>query len=258
MTLNVRKRVLLYAFLLTSIIILTSVVFSFIILLSKQYQLDSAQKEMLHQNQILAVFLFVGSCILFFLYKKSVSPEMFFYIIFIFSLSLELLKIFQLYFYTNNFPLFPGLLTSKIIYGGRVFSLFSLFAASLFCTGFETRRMLTLFVTYLFLSVLFGMNILLLTKKINQFFIYTLGYKKEIYFLYILIAVFCIINYIFGTIKTRSIDFGILGLASLLAAGGIILLYFPVTLLIYSIGLGLITLGTVLFSTRIHSIYLWS
>ncbi len=258
MTLSRRKKGLIYAFIILLITSLTSAVWALIIRFNPAYNLLYSQKNLINQIIILTVFLAGAGTFLIAYFRKSLSPEIFFYIIFLFSISFENLRIFILQFRLLDYPLSFEMVFSKIIYGARAFAFFSLFSASLFCTGFEARRMSGILAVILFISVFFGLNIILLTDKTSGYFIIPPGYHKEIYFFFAIILLFSLINYIFAINHTGLKDYLLLGLATAVSAAGCIMLFFPESIVLFLLGLSALTLGTVLYSVKVHSLYLWT
>ena len=256
MTLRQRRRNLLISYGIMIIILSASIACAIIahanINFNKNYY--SAFTQIL----CLAVFLIISGGILILSFKKTMGPEIFFFCLYLFSLSFEGLRSFQIYLYINGAPILSQTLISRIIYGGRAFAVFNLFAASLFCTGFEPRKMSGLLAIFFILAGLFGLNMLVLTNSINKYYIFPLGYAKEIYVTYLAVIAFCLIDYIFGFIKSSSTEFLILALSSLVSAAGGILIYFPPNNLLYICGLFLLCFGSIFYSSRIHSLYLWS
>lgn len=258
MTPGRRKKGLIYAFIIMIIVSLTSTVWALLIRFNPDYNLLHNQRMLIDQIIILTVFIAGAGSLLIASFRKSVSPEIFFYAIFLFSISFESLRIFILQFMLLDYPASFEMVFSKILYGTRAFSVFSLFSASLFCTGFESRRMAGILAVILFVSVFFGLNVILLTNNTSRYFIISPGHHREIYFFFIIILVFSLINYLFAIYKTGLKDHLLLGLATLVSAAGCIIIFFPASIIMFLAGILAITLGTVLYSVKIHSLYLWT
>ncbi|MBN1647721.1 MAG: hypothetical protein JW874_06800 [Spirochaetales bacterium] len=257
MTLGARKKSLLYSFFALIAILLTSSVFALVVRFSRQFTLTSTQSNIIHETLILAFFLLATSFLMIFSFRKTVGPEIYFFSIFIFSLSFECLKAVFLFLLLSGQPAYILIIFSKIIYSARVFSLFALFSASLFCTGLETRRILIILAIIFFVSIFFGLNMIVTGTKSTRYLLYFPGYRKELYFFFGIVFGFHIFNYIYATVRSGSTDFLILGLASLLAAAGSVMLYFSASFLLYLAGMIVLIAGIVIYSVKIHSVYLW-
>ena len=100
-------------------------------------------------------------------------------------------------------------------------------------------------------------NIIVTSNIPGQDLLFSPGYRVELYFFFGIVLFFHFLNYIYGTVRTGSADFLVLGGASLLSSAGAIMLYFAASFLLFFAGILVLAAGIVFYALKIHSVYLW-
>ncbi len=194
---------------------------------------------------------------LWFNFRKTASPEIFFFSLFILFLSLESLRLFQLNLLAANTPVYFGVLLTKIIYFFRFASLFSLLISSLYSIGIQQQSFSIILSITLFLSATLSAALPVDPTALFANLLYKLGAEREIFFATFALKILAIANYIWAGFVKSSKDhlYMALGIGNVLA--GRELLLFAHTPLTIVLGFVCIAGGAFLFAKKNHDLYLW-
>jgi hypothetical protein len=204
------------------------------------------------------LFAAAATTILYFSFRKTTSPEIFFFIIFLVSMSFDSLKVmFSLIEAMNLSPAYGSLIT-RTVYFGRFLGTLAVLASGLFFLGAEYQRM------EIFLGVAFLLAVSLSTAvpvditEIDANLLYRLGNARELGIISILFLGFGVFNYVIFAIQNSSRDHVLMagGLAFVIA-GREMLFFIQNTFAIIAAFL-LLIVGTTLFGERSHAVHLWS
>ncbi len=190
-------------------------------------------------------------------FRKTASPEIFFFLIFLLSLGMEGIRILPATAEILSIPAFFTSVVVRSLYFSRFLGLFSIFAAGLFANGMQYQK----------LSIAFGI-ILLTAFTLASTMPVTESVLKSgagIYLLNIFnimlvmltIQTLSVINFIVAWIRNNNRDYLWLALASLMLIAGFELSLRGEGIWYRAAGFGLVCIGTVLFSHRTHEVYLW-
>jgi len=208
---------------------------------------------------ITASFLFgfsvISSLLLFHYFKKKISPEIFFFILFILALSLQSVRLFQFQLLLINVSPFFGVLITRLYYFFRLFGLFCLFASSLFPIGIKFQKFETILISILLISFTLSALMPIDSTFMNSYFLYTISDSSSILLMTLSIRVLTIVNLARVAITTKSKNYILVLISSvLIIAGDELLLFFPIPL----IAITLILIGTAIYSRSIYNYYLWN
>ncbi|WP_319559895.1 hypothetical protein [Marispirochaeta sp.] len=198
-----------------------------------------------------------ASLFLFKRFRKTASPEIFFFILFLLSIGIEGARIFSPALKELQVPIYLYHLVIRLLYIARFFGLFSLFAAGLFANGMQYQKLsiaygITLLTAFTLSSLLpVAEASLQMNTGIELLTI------RDVTIVMLTIRILAIINFIVAWIRNNSRDFLWLGLGATM-----VLLGYEITLGSDNLWLRLpataaMILGIVLFSRRTHEIYLW-
>ncbi len=190
-------------------------------------------------------------------FRKTASPEIFFFLIFILSLGMEGIRILPATAEVLSLPPFFTTFVVRSLYFSRFLGLFSIFTAGLFANGMQYQK----------LSIAFGI-ILLTAFTLASTMPVTESVLKSgagIYMLNIFnimlvmltIQSLSVINFIIAWIRNNNRDYLWLALASLMLISGFELSLRGEGIWYRAAGFGLVCIGTVIFSHRTHEVYLW-
>jgi hypothetical protein len=203
------------------------------------------------------VYAFAGGALLFYFFEKTPSPELRFLSIFIFSFVFEAMRSIVPLQHAFNLPGFYLNIAARALFFGRLFGIFSLFAASLCVTGFkkikEENILLPIVVIALLITYRMPISDLLWSTSLSFLTGYT-GMFASLEFVIILISIasFCV-----GAYTRNSREYYFIG-------AGVFLVFIGKKILIAAdvwptAALGFICLvaGTWLCGLQIRRMYLW-
>ena len=199
-------------------------------------------------------FSLISSLLLFHYFKKKISPEIFFFILFILSLSFQTVRLFQFQLLVLNLSPFFGVIITRFYYFFRLFSIFCLFSSSLFPIGVKFQKIGTILISILLLAFTISALMPIDPTSMSIHFLYQISDRTSIMIMILSIRLLTLINFTRVAITTKSKNYLIILLASfMIIIGDELLLILPVPLIAFS----LIMIGTVLYSRSIYTYYLW-
>ncbi|MCK4542786.1 MAG: hypothetical protein KAU17_11185 [Spirochaetales bacterium] len=200
-------------------------------------------------STILVSFLLHG------FFKKTVSFEIFFFLLFMLSLSFESLRAFQLYLFLHNSPAYS--IVTRAVYAARFFGTFMIFFSGLFASGFQYQRIDVIAGLALLVTFIFSTAIPVDTSVLEADLLYRLGSSRQIIMVFIILQGFAVLNFFFAGILKGDKEYFLLALGLFLTLlGKEIVLAFPASPLLV-LGFVLFLSGAALFGYRTHEIYLW-
>jgi len=205
----------------------------------------------------LAFYSIASIAVIYFFFEKTLCTEIIFVAFFALSFSIEVFRLVIPLGQIYELPSLYLLITSRIIIFGRYFGIFSLFAASVHATGYQSQQqrntIIIVIVTALFISLSVPVDTYIWDSSLNVRSGYTSMFTLiEVGFFIITVASFFV-----ATISRGSREFIFIGTGSLLALFGRGILLLADTWAGLPIGLCLLSAGTWLICTRLHKIYLW-
>lgn len=204
------------------------------------------------------LFSITAVTILYFSFRKTTSAEIFFFIIFLVTMTFDSMKAGFALLAVQNVSPFYGVLLTRMIYFGRFLGTLVILAAGLFAHGAEYQRM------EIYLGAAFLLSVSLSTAMPVDFtvfdgnLLYAVGNSRELGIVSVLFLAFGVFNFLLYAIQNRSTDYALIGLGLALAVVGREMLFFmqgpiaPIAAFVMLIG------GTTLFGERTHAVHLWS
>ena len=203
---------------------------------------------------VLFGFSLITSLLLFHYFKKKISPEIFFFVLFIISLSLQSVRLFQFQLLILHVSPFFGVIVTRVFYFFRFFGVFCFFASSLFPIGIKFQKFGTILLSIFLLSFTISALMPIDLTDMNRYFLYNISDRTSLLIIILSVRVLTIINFIRVAITTKSRNYILVLIASILIiAGDELLLILPIPLVAFS----MILSGTVLYSRSIYNYYLW-
>ncbi|MBN2657499.1 MAG: hypothetical protein JXR86_10585 [Spirochaetales bacterium] len=203
---------------------------------------------------VLFVFSITTSLVLFHYFKKKVSPEIFFFVLFVLSLSLQSIRLFQLQLLLMQISPFFGVLITRAYYFFKLFGIFCLFASSLFPIGVQFQKFGTILISILLLSFTISALMPIDPTRMNSFFLYEISDSMSLLVMTLSIRFLTVINFIRVSLTTRSRNYlAVLIAAVLIITGDELLFVLPVPF----ISIILLLTGTIIYSRSLYTYYLW-
>lgn len=273
MTITARSRLRLL-FLFFSTLIFSFAVFSFVFsqVISSYSQIPDYLSALMRESSfffsynplsvatVVVLFSLVSfSSIVYihFAFRKIQSTEMFFFEVFLFSLSFESLRLLVPLYSFSSIVLVELSSISRLLYLFRFLSLFSLLTMGLFSIKVITRKTFSITFLIFFLSLILSMSLPMDGSYINKLFMAGRMYLKRHLVLFFSCSIFLVlsmvISYFYNSIRERL--YMIVSVICLLI-GYFVLLY---SQNYFSLIVGGVFFVYGVFNTikNIHSIYLW-
>lgn len=203
---------------------------------------------------ILFVFSITSTLFLYHYFKKKISPEIFFFILFVLSLSLQSIRLFQFQLLLLNVSPFFGVVNTRVFYFFKLFGVFCFFAASLFPVGIKVQKFGTILISLLLISFTISALMPIDSTQMNRSFLYNISDSFSILLVTISIKILTIINLSRVTISTKSKNYILILIASVFIIIGEELL---LTLYVPLLGIFMIVIGSIIYSRSIYNYYLW-
>ena len=203
------------------------------------------------------VFSLIGLLLIHHFFERTSTPEILYISFFIFSFSLEIIRLFIPMQLIYNYPFFHLLSSARILLFTRYFGLFSLFTAAICAAGLEVKKNRNI-TSIILISVLL---IILSVPVDNQTWDTSLkmvnGYNNTLRMMDIAAFIITALSF-FAAAKIRdSKDYMSAGFGVLLALSGRNILLGTDNWAGPVLGMSLLSYGTFLICSRLHKIHLW-
>jgi hypothetical protein len=205
----------------------------------------------------LQLFSLLSVLVLYGSFRKTASPEIFFFLLFLLAVGMDGLRSLPPALRLLRMPIYLDQLVTRFLYLARFFGVFSLFTAGLFANGMQYQKLSIAFGIELLAA--FTLASLLPVADIAQQDGGLPGYHhiSDVMAVLLSLRVLSIINFTVAWIRNNNRDYLWLSLASLLVLlGNEALVRGENPFLRIGAGMALVS-GTVLFARRTHEIYLW-
>jgi len=205
---------------------------------------------------VLVLFSFFSVILIYYFFEKTQSPEILFIAFFTASLSTEVFRLVIPFWYMNEIPSLYLILSSRMVLFGRFFGLFSLFTASVFAAGYDTKRGNVILVIIV-VTLIMALGIPVDTQNWNTSFCMVNGYISMFRLIEIGIFLITAISFFVAAWRRGSREFIFIGAGSVLVFLGRHILLNNDTWIGLPVGLLFLVIGAWLMCSKIHKIYLW-
>ena len=256
MTIRTRNKIILLGICLTALLF-TAFLASTISVLKRNPAREAANALLAPQATEL-LFVLAATTILYFSFRKTKSPEMFFFSIFLISMSFDSLKALLLLTETLDLPPYYGVLLTRAAYFGRFFGTLAVLISGLFSLGAEYQRMeIYLGVTFL-LAFALSASVLVDMTETGTNLLYRIGNKRELGIINFLFLSFGVFNYVLYAVLNASKDHILIALGLALVIAGREIFFFTLNPMLLIGAVIMLIAGASLFGERIHAVHLWS
>lgn len=262
MTISNRNRIILVGIVFIFVLLVISIIMIFFII-------QSDNLEHLQSDIQFNIFVFIAAIIaelifcltttlaLYFSFRKTTSPEIFFFIIFIVAMSIDSLKSVQIIINISRLSPYFGMIITRIIYYGKFLGTLSLFSAGLFSTGVEYQRTEIVLGIGLLLAFVLAATVPVDMTELKANLVHALGKDLELLIISVLFQTFALLSFVFAGIQNSNPSY-----FSIAAGVGIVmvgrhLIFYRTDLISVLIAFVFLAGGSILFSERTRKIHLW-
>lgn len=266
MTLGGRKKVLKYTFIVSCTVVLFSGIIIIYLFLHMDYFRKAAETfnfdriifvKTVARSLLLVVMSLAFQVFLFLFFQKTLSAEVFFLSLFLFSLVFESITPINLLLLIKNYPDYFISIVTRVVFIFRFFGILALFSASLFPIGFEMGRIEIILGTITLLSFILGATVPINGSEIDNFLLFRNALSGEVRVSSICLVFFGILNFLWASYRHQTNFF-------FLPAAGLAFIYLGYSLVFLPdfgirnlLGYAVTVLGLLTYTWKIHSIYLW-
>ncbi|OQY33282.1 MAG: hypothetical protein B6241_08420 [Spirochaetaceae bacterium 4572_59] len=195
----------------------------------------------------------------FFVYrqiKKNPSPQLSFLYLFIFTFSLQIIRLGYLLPQSSAFHIDKELIT-RIIYFSRLFALTAFFSTSLFSTGLQIQKFNMVLLITVLLSFSMSIIIPLNTIELTTSLLFRIAAEKSLALFCIALEILTAMNFFYAAIKQARVEFYRLFLFSIMILNGYELMFFLYIPFLLP-GSILLLAGTILYIRTSQKMFLWA
>jgi hypothetical protein len=165
----------------------------------------------------------------------------------------------MIYIDYTSAPFFYGILVTRAVQFGRFLRVYTVFGAGLFACSTSTLKTGIFLGIGALLGFAFAAGIPVDATKQNFDLLYYIGITKYTKFLFLGAEFVSVLNFLLAGILKSLREYYFIAVTFLIAiAGADLIILFPGNIYILGLGFVLLIIGTILFSNRIHKLYLWS
>ena len=190
-------------------------------------------------------------------FRKTVSFEMFFFTIFILSLSLDAVRSAEILLVMFDLPPYFGIFLSRIVHFGHFFGLFCIFTSSLYAMNIQYQKLGTVLGIAFLLAFTLSAALPFDSTELLLNLTYRVGYEKGMLMVFVGFELFTLLNILWAAFMKSSRDYAFILVSLLLVIAGRELLFFLGSPLTAIAGGILLISGTVMFGKKLHTLYLW-
>ena len=211
-----------------------------------------------HTSIALAVVFSLISILLIRSFFESTSAaEIFYFFIFIISLSFELIRLTLPLYLIRSFPLFYLNVAARVILFVRFSAIFSLLAASICAAGLEIQRVRIVIFVIIIAALIMSIGVPVDTLAWDTCFNLTIGYTSMYTMVEVIVSIATIISFLVA-VKVRKVNgylYVSIGVTAALIGRNIL---FGADNWVGSIvSILLLSFGTWFMCSRLHKIHLW-
>jgi hypothetical protein len=203
-----------------------------------------------------AAYALVFLNLIYYYFEKTQAPEILFVALFVFSFSVEGIRSIVPLQKTQVIPALYLLMSSRILLFGRLFGLFSLFAASVYAAGLEQKTRNVIF-TIAVITLLISLRVPIDVLTWDSSYYTISGYTPVFHMVEIGVLLITMVSFFISAWSRGTAEYIPIGIGSFLAVTGRDLLLSGDTWPGVGLGLLLLAEGTWLISARLHKVYLW-
>ena len=191
------------------------------------------------------------------LHQRTGSPELFFFLISLYTLSLESLRALAGIAFFADVPVYVGVTLSRAIYFGRMCGLLTLLFSSLYLADMKYPRVGILLSVALLVSLSFSVSIPIDSSVFVTSMVYKLGVERASWFATLVLSVIVVINVAGAAFIKRRLQFALLSGALTAYQIGRELLHFSTGPIAFGMQLILLSAAVWVISKQFERHFLW-
>jgi hypothetical protein len=204
-----------------------------------------------------ALFSLAALVLIYFFFEKTQAPEILFITLFVLSFSFEIMRLITPLQKIWDIPSIYLLLASRALLFGRLFGIFSLFAAGVYAAGLEVQKQVNVIFIAVFISLVISLGIPIDILAWDSSFNMVNGYLFLFRMAETAVALITMASFFISAWSRGTPEYRAVGIGSFFAFTGRNILLSADTWISPLPGLLFLAAGVWLISTKLHKIYLW-
>jgi hypothetical protein len=202
-------------------------------------------------------YALVSLILIYYFFEKTQAPEILFVTLFVLSFSAEGMRIVTLLQKTQVIPALYLLMSSRVLLFGRLFGLFSLFAASVYAAGLDQQKERNIIFIIAIITLLISLRVPIDVLTWDSSYNMINGYTSLFRMVEIGIFLLTVISFFISAWSKGAAEYAAIAAGSFLTFTGRNLFLSADTWAAVALGIPLLAMGTWFICTRLHKVYLW-
>jgi hypothetical protein len=203
------------------------------------------------------VYSFIGIILIYHFFEKTQSSEILFIGLFVISLTFEFARIIIPLKDIIPLPVFFRIAAPRVVFFGRIFGLFSLFASGVYATGMDVQKQRSFLLMLILAALVIAIDVPMDIFVWDSTFLVWSGYRFMFSVIETGILAITIASFLVSAFTRGSRSYVFIGIGVLLAFAGRNILINSDTWITVLPGLAILSAGTWCICSRLHLVYLW-
>jgi len=203
------------------------------------------------------VYSFIGIILIYHFFEKTQSSEILFIGLFVISLTFEFARIIIPMKNVLPLPAFFSIAAPRVLFFGRIFGLFSLFASGVYAAGMDAQKQRSFLLMLILAALVIAINVPMDIFVWDSTFLVWSGYRFMFSVIEAGILAITIASFLISAFTRGSRSYVFIGIGVLLAFAGRNILINSDTWITVLPGMAILSVGTWCICSRLHFVYLW-
>ena len=203
------------------------------------------------------VFSLIGITLIYYFFEKTQSPEIIFIGLFVVSFAFECIRIIIPLKIIYDLPIIYLTNSTRVLFFGRFFGLFSFFSASLYTAGLKIQKQHYIILVCAITSFIFALGVPVDGLSWDSTLVLLNDFDSTFYMIQVGIYTITIASFMISAYTRGSKEYISIGIGALLILLGRNMLFCSDTWVSPFPGLFILSFGTWLVCIRFHRLYLW-
>jgi hypothetical protein len=190
-------------------------------------------------------------------FEKTQSPEILFIGFFVISLTFEFARLIIPLKAVLPVPAFFSIAASRVLFFGRYFGLFSLFASGVYAAGMDAQKQQSFLLMLILAAMVIAINVPMDIFVWDSTFMARSGYRFMFSVVEAVVLALTIASFLISAFTRGSRSYVLIGIGVFLAFAGRSILINSDTFITVLPGLAILSAGTWCICSRLHLEYLW-
>jgi len=204
-----------------------------------------------------AAYSLISIILIYHFFEKTQSPEILFIGFFVISLTFEFARLIIPLKEVFPLPAVFSIVASRVLFFGRYFGLFSLFASGVYAAGMDAQKQQSILLMLILAALIIAINVPMDILVWDSTFMVRTGYRFMFSVVEAAVLVITVASFLISAFTRGSKRYVFIAVGVFLAFAGRSILINSDTLITVFPGLVILSIGTWWICSRLHLEYLW-